>query len=280
MQSVAENIQTNREHYDHYYRAVNVGGLVGKLRNPQQFLARAKRTGSWYGVYHDGFAERIGGKSVLELGCGDGLNALLMAALGARVVAIDISAESERIIRKASGILQLEHITPVTGDFGQIPLAPASFDFVVGKEFLHHLSPELETYYMQKVASLLTPTGEARFVEPAVNSKALDTLRWMVPVPGRPSILKRRVFAKWKAEDPHPERDNSSAHYLTQGQRYFGDVRIVPYGSIDRFHRFLRKGEACDRFRVWAHGIEPKLPYWFRRRAARGQLIVYRHPRR
>ena len=47
----------------------------------------------------------------------------------------------------------------------------------MGKAFLHHLTHEDEALYLSKVAALLREGGEARFVEPAVNSRILDSVR-------------------------------------------------------------------------------------------------------
>src|SRR5262249_21657548 len=160
-------------------------------------------------------------KRVLEIGCGDGINALIMGALGAEVIANDISSESERLVREASARLRLHNVRAISGDFTKLDLPFRSFDFVVGKALLHHLTHECENEYLARIGQLLKYEGEARFFEPAINSKILDKIRWLVPVPGRPSILQKAAYARWKAEDPHPERDNSSTYYLSNGRKYF-----------------------------------------------------------
>ena len=279
MQTTDINAQKNAEHYDERYRSVNVECVVRTIRNLPQFLDDAIRTDtSWHGFYHQNFAQQIAGKKVLELGCGDGLNALIMASLGADVVANDISTESARIISEAAAILGLNNIRTACGDFAELSFEPHSFDYVVGKAFLHHLTHEQEAMYFKKIASILKPDGEARFFEPAVNSPLLDTLRWIVPLPGRPSLLSRKAFAAWKAEDPHPDRDNSSAHYLQIGKELFGEFLIEPIGSIERLCRLMPRCDFQRVYRRWAHRMEIRLPRSFRNWAARSQLIVYRHP--
>ena len=202
-----------------------------------------------------------------------------MAKLGADVVANDISSESGRIIQQAASELGLQNLRPLTGDFATLPIEEHSFDIVVGKAFLHHLTHEVETEYLAKVSRLLKRGGESRFFEPAVNSQWLDQLRWMVPVSGRPSSLSRKAFAAWKASDPHPDRDNSSEHYQKLGETYFNDVFVRPIGSIERLCRIMPKGKWNRSYRRWAHRMETKLPMFFRRLAARSQLIVFRNPR-
>jgi 2-polyprenyl-3-methyl-5-hydroxy-6-metoxy-1,4-benzoquinol methylase len=280
MASTPDNLEKNREHYDASYSQVDVPKLAEKVRDPRAFVAQARWTGSWFGMFFGGFDQRVRGKRVLELGCGLGLNALALAGLGAaEVVAVDIAAQSELIISQVAALLNLENIRAVTGDFTRLLFPAQSYDFVVAKSFVHHLTHDLEEQYVAKVAKLLKPDGEVRWVEPAVNSLWLDRLRWLVPVPGRPSILARKAFAAWKARDPHPVRDNSAAHYQRVGEKYFYEVEITPYGSIDRLHRLMPRGRFHDAFRRWAHRIETRLPMGFRRFAARVNIIVYRRPR-
>jgi ubiquinone/menaquinone biosynthesis C-methylase UbiE len=270
----------NAQHYNAIYQKVDAGGLVTKIRTLDAWLGDAIGTDtSWHGIYHDGFATHLSGKRVLEIGCGNGLNALVMAALGADVVANDIASACEAPINEAARQLGLGNISTISGDFAALSFPGKKFDIVVGKAFLHHLTHEVEDDYLRKIACLLTPTGEARFFEPATNSAMLDSIRWLVPVPGRPSVLQRHAFAEWAAADPHPQRDNSSRHFEDVGHRYFEDVQIVCIGSIERLCRLMPESEWRRAYRRWAHRMETRLPAAVRHRAARSQLIVYRQPR-
>lgn len=281
MQSVA-NLDVNKQHYDHSYSDVDVSAIVAKVRDVERFLDDATITdATWVALYQGDFRSRLRGADVLELGAGDGLNALVMAALGARVVATDISEVTPRIIADAAGRLGLSgHITALAGDFADMHFPRDSFDFVVGKAFLHHLTHEVEDRYLRNAAAVLRATGEARFTEPAINSAMLDALRWMVPVPGRPSRLNTRAWAKYKAEDPHPERDNSSRHYQEAGLRYFRDVRTIPLGGLHRLYRLLPQGDFNRAFRRAAFRAERLLPVPVRSKIAEGQVVILRQPRR
>ncbi|HEU4629852.1 MAG TPA: class I SAM-dependent methyltransferase [Gemmatimonadaceae bacterium] len=280
MQTVA-NLDTNKRHYDSSYGGVDVAAMVEKVRHVDRFLDDATVTdASWVLLYHGDFRARLRGARVLELGAGTGLNALVMAALGAHVLATDISEETPRLVRTAAAQLGLaSRIDAVAGDFVTMGLPAGAFDFVVGKAFLHHLTHEVEDAYLRETARVLRPTGEARFMEPAVNSRLLDALRWLVPVPGRPSRLHASAWAAYKAADPHPERDNSSRHYREAGLRYFDHVETVTRGGIDRLHRFLPKGELDRAFRRFAYRAERVLPHAVRHVIARGQVVILRHPR-
>lgn len=275
------NVNKNEAHYDQSYGEVSIQAIVSKIADFDAFFDDAVRTDtSWYGFYLDGFADRLKGKRVLELGCGDGVNALAMAHLGAEVVAVDISGESARVVREAAKQIDSvgNRVTALAGDFTNLRFEPQSFDYVVGKAFLHHLTHELEAEYLDKAASLLAADGEARFFEPAVNSRTLDRLRWMIPMGGRPTSLRREAFEQWKKLDPHPDRDNHWKAYLDAASHHFNDVAAYPIGSIERFHKLLPGGAFNRKYRRWAHRTDVKLPISFRRTFARSQLLVYRNP--
>lgn len=275
-------LEKNRKFYDAAYSTVDPFELVTQVRDYRGFLDDATRTDtSWVGLYVDGFRDQLPGARVLELGPGNGLNALIMATLGAEVVAVDISLRSTDILRVASQELGIaERLEAIVGDFATLPFPAASFDFIVGKAFLHHLTDEQEASYLSKAAQVLRKAGEARFVEPAVNSRVLDAIRWIVPAPGRPSVLNRTAFAAYAAVDAHPRRDNSSRHFLSVGLRHFEEVEIVPIGGIERLQRLLPRGEVNRRFRRWAFRFERLLPYNVRWVTARTQTIKMRRPRR
>lgn len=281
MTNSAKNLQKNIWHYNHLYAETEVNAICAKVRDLENFLADAAVTDtSWHGFWSGHFAKQIQGKRILELGCGNGLNALIMATLGAElVVANDISSESEKIIRQAATCLKIQNIQPLCGNFADFPIPPFSFDLVVGKAFLHHLTHDLEFEYLNKAARVLKLDGSARFQEPAVNSRLLDKLRWVVPVPGRPSILQRKAFSNWKLNDAHPERDNSSHHFSEVGKKFFDVVEITPLASIERFCRLMPRSKFQRAYRRWSHRTEKLLPMWFRLIAARSQLIVYRRPK-
>ena len=274
-------VAKNKKHYDKLYSEVNIDRMVERVRNLDGFLKDALATDtSWRGLYLGGLEKRLAGCKVLELGAGDGLNALVMAALGADVVAVDISERTPVIVEEAGRRLGLsERVAGYAADFLTMEdFAAESFDLVVGKAFLHHLDHEIEGRFLDKTAKLLKPGGEARFLEPATNSPALDRLRFMVPVPGRPSSLNKAAFTAWEEADPHPKRDNSSEHYRQVVARNFRKVDIFCIGSIERLHRLLPKGDANRSFRRLAFRAEKMLPARSNEFLARSQLIVCREP--
>ena len=272
------NFLKNKDHYETVYGREQVDSVIRCVRSIQTFLPDAIRTDtSWHGLYQNDFQNMLPGKKVLELGCGNGLNALIMAALGADVIAIDIADASKDIIEHANKALGTT-VQALVGDLSEIDLPLDTFDYVVGKAFLHHLTHEQEKKYLSISAKLLKTTGEARFFEPAINSKMIDTLRWIIPVPGRPSILNQRTFQVWKENDPHPIRDHTTAHYLAVAKLFFGEVSADYVGSLERLHRLLPSGTFNRGYRRWAHRTENFLPHWFRHAAARSQVLIFQQP--
>jgi 2-polyprenyl-3-methyl-5-hydroxy-6-metoxy-1,4-benzoquinol methylase len=271
----------NKEYFDALYAKSDVRSLVNGIRILDHFLINAIATDiSWHAIGLGGLWKKLSGLKVLELGAGDGLNALTMAALGADVVAIDISAWTSVLLREAASQLNLlGRISVHTGDFlAMSEFPPCTFDLIVGRWFLHHLDHAAEANFLQKTASVLKLTGEARFFEPATNSPALDRLGYLMPAPGRPSSLNRSAFRAWQEADRHPVRDNRSEHFREAAGKEFGAVEIVCMGCLERFHRLLPKGRLSRAYRRSALGLEKLLPARCNEVFARFQLIICREP--
>ncbi len=281
MNSSKKNTLKNEKHYDNIYSQVNIKHILNKIENLEDFMTYATQTDtSWVGLYNGNFQNQLKGKKVLELGCGDCTNAAVMAALGAEVYANDISQKSGEIIKKLNANYKFESkIEFIEGDFLKSEITNDFYDIVIGKAFVHHLTHEQEIEFTEKIVSILKPNGIVRYFEPAVNNKFLDSLRWLTPVPGRPSKIQTKKFEKWKINDPHPERDNSSKHYEKIGKEYFKETKIVPIGSIERFHRILPK-KYSRKFRRFAFRLEKKLPYSLNLSLTRSHLIEYKQPKK
>jgi len=273
-----QNQEKNKTHYEALYANYSISNILQWIYSLDKFLDSVTTTEiSWFGLYQNNFREKIKGKKVLEMGCGDCTNAAIMAALGAEVYANDIASASGEIVRNLNENYTFKHpIIFVEGDFLENNLTSQSFDFVVGKAFLHHLTLPVEKLFLKETARLLKPNGEARFFEPAVNSKILDEIRWHIPVKGRPSKFDQAAFEKWKKDDPHPDRILSSIHFKNAGQDFFSEVEIFPVGTLERFSRLLSWGESRNKFKRWALKNEKLLPVALNRDFARSQLIVYR----
>ncbi len=275
-----QNQEKNKLHYEKLYSNYDIKNILHWINNLDSFLESSLSTEtSWFAMYQDDFKSKIVEKKVLEMGCGDCVNAAVMAALGAEVYANDIASASGEIVRKLNENYTFKYpIIFVGGDFLENKLPSQSFDFVVGKAFLHHLNIPTEKLFLKETARLLKPDGEARFFEPAVNNKILDQIRWLIPVKNRPSKLQFKTFKKWKEEDPHPNRTYSSRHFEKAGNEFFEIAETYMVGTIERFNKFITPGKKRNSFKKWALKTEEKLPLFLNRSLSRSQLIIYRKP--
>ncbi len=273
------NQNKNILHYEKLYANYSIKNILYWINHLDEFLNSATTTeASWFALYKNGFREKIKGRKVLEMGCGDCTNAAVMAALGAEVYANDIATSSGIIIEKLNENYKFRYpIKFVEGDFLENQLSANSFDFVVGKAFLHHLTIPVENLFLKETARLLKPDGEARFFEPAVNSKFLDEIRWHIPVGRRPSKFHKKAFQRWKENDPHPERSFSSKHWKVAGKEYFKEVIIIPIGTLERFGKMFSWGKRRNQFKQWALKNESYLPNSINEFLTRSQLIIYRN---
>lgn len=117
-------------------------------------------------------------KTVLEYGCGDGVNTVVLSRRGANVIALDISSEllamaKQRIIKN-----QCNATTLVLGSAHALPFSDESIDIIFGISILHHLDLKMASGEVHRV---LKKGGRAIFLEPLRNSRLLSQLRRLLP---------------------------------------------------------------------------------------------------
>jgi len=121
----------------------------------------------------------VGGKRVLDLGCGSGENTALLARRGARVCAIDISESLLRLARRRVELHGVQDRTStVAASAHALPVASGSIDVVFGIAVLHHLDLAM---VRNEVMRVLRPGGRAIFQEPVRNSPLVRAVRRMIP---------------------------------------------------------------------------------------------------
>jgi ubiquinone/menaquinone biosynthesis C-methylase UbiE len=107
----------------------------------------------WYALVLE-YLVPVKGKRILEIACGRGGFANLLASRGAFVVASDFSSAALQIAKKRF-CLQGEHSSRVglaQADAQQLPYASESFDIVISCETIEHLpNPVLALKEMQRV---------------------------------------------------------------------------------------------------------------------------------
>src|SRR5690349_21347271 len=85
--------QRERQHYNRQAESLDLGTLQMPRWNIERYKNPPEST-----VFPLEYAFHllgdVSGKTVVDLGCGDGLNTVILASLGARVLAVDISDKS------------------------------------------------------------------------------------------------------------------------------------------------------------------------------------------
>lgn len=125
----------------------------------------------------------VRGKRILEVGCGAGGNAIILALKGASVVGVDISPRAIAIARQRAALHGVED----RASFHALPLEAyleqdqQPFDIICAFAFLHHVIPVLDDV----LASLHKLAHERTlflFVEPVALSATLRRLRLALPI--------------------------------------------------------------------------------------------------
>jgi len=100
--------------------------------------------------------DELGGKDVLEIGCGTGVHARLLAEAGARLTAVDLTSTAVELTRRR---LELHALGADVreADAERLPFADASFDFVWSWGVIHH-SAHTERVAAE-IARVLRPGG-------------------------------------------------------------------------------------------------------------------------
>lgn len=104
----------------------------------------------------------VHGKTVVDLGCGNGLNTVVLATLGARVIAVDDSERNLKVATKricANGVAG--RVTLVRSESGGIPVASGVVDRVLCADTLHRDGCILTA---RQIRRILKPGGAAVFV--------------------------------------------------------------------------------------------------------------------
>jgi SAM-dependent methyltransferase len=114
----------------------------------------------------------VAGRRVLDLGCGHGMAAVILARRGAMVSACDLSpgyvAEAQQRATANEAIIDF---TVAAGE--RLPFASESFDAIWGHAILHHLDLPVA---LPEIRRVLKPGGVAVFCEPW-NGNPL--IRWL-----------------------------------------------------------------------------------------------------
>ena len=165
----------------------------------------------------------LAGKSVLDVGCGDGINAMNLAMLGARVTGIDISAKAIELAKKRAEVNGVSASTTfVCSPLELAEFPDRSFDVIWGDAVLHHLIPDLD-HVMRNLVRWAKPGAIVVFGEPMNLSPWLRQLRLMLPV-------------KTDATPDERPLERSEVDIIT---RYLPDLQVRHFNLLARLNRFV-----------------------------------------
>ena len=178
------------------------------------------------------------GRRVLDVGCGEGSNAVLMARFGAEVLGIDVSPGSIALCHRRAKLDGVAHRTRFTcAPLDTVELPPGSFDVIWGDGVLHHLIPELDTV-MEKLTRWAKPGALFVFSEPVCLSPWLRRLRMNLPIHTDATPDERPLEA--------PEMALLHAHLPGLRMRWFGML-----SRLDRYVLVQRNYERSPPPRQW-----------------------------
>lgn len=212
-------------------------------------LARYARPGRLYPKeYCFRLLGDVRGKSILDVGCGEGEDAVILASLGAQVTGLDVSAGAIDLARRRAalnGVSGRARFVCAPLQAGNLP--ERSFDVLWIDNLLHHVLDDLEDTLE---ALLRAARPGALFVcsEPVNLSPALRKIRFLVPVhtevtPGeRP--LEKADLAVLRALVPGLRK----RHFTCLGRLTRFVIPDFRYESAPRWRRLLCDGlHAVDR---------------------------------
>ena len=163
------------------------------------------------------------GKTLLDIGCGDGLNAVMLAKMGARVTGLDISPGAIDVAHRRAELNGVsERMTFICAPAEIADLAPDSFDIIWGDAILHHVLGDLEEV-LQHLVRACKPSGLLLFSEPVNQANSLRRLRALIPVHTDATPDERPLI---KAE-------------LELLEKYTSNLRLRHYGLFGRLDRFI-----------------------------------------
>jgi len=189
------------------------------------------------------------GRDVLEVGCGPGVHARLLAGAGARLTALDLTATAARTTacRLARHGLR-GHVLHADGE--ALPFPDRSFDFVWSWGVVQHSADS--TALVREMTRVLRPGGRVSLM--VYHRRSLTYWAQF--------MLMRGVLQGWLLREP-PEAvasrwsDGAVARHFTRGEvrallaPAFADVRTEVFGQM---------GESVPLPAAWRRHVAPLLP--------------------
>ena len=136
--NIVENPIDNTDYWNHYYE--------NKVCSTQP---------SPFAQYASTLVEP--GRILVDLGCGNGRDAVYFASMGLKVVGMDLSASAIRMLKE-------QHIANTyffCGDFINSPIhTPGCYDYAYSRFTIHAINPKQETMLLHTMYEALKPGGK------------------------------------------------------------------------------------------------------------------------
>jgi 2-polyprenyl-3-methyl-5-hydroxy-6-metoxy-1,4-benzoquinol methylase len=122
------------------------------------------------------------GKSILDVGCGEGEDAMILARLGACVTGLDVSPKAIDLAKQRAVINGVAHRTQfICAPLNAASLPEKAFDVIWIDNVLHHVLDDLEPT-LGALLEAAKPGATILCIEPVNLNKTLRKIRFLVPV--------------------------------------------------------------------------------------------------
>jgi ubiquinone/menaquinone biosynthesis C-methylase UbiE len=186
--------------YGTAHRTMTAGELTGLLDDLEELFRRRQHLAAVE------MPSNLRGRDVLEIGSGAGAHSVVFARRGARVTALDLTAERAAATARKFDLVPGVHGLTLRGDAAMLPFPNAAFDIVYSNGVLHHTSRVADA--IKEVHRVLKPGGRALIMLYARNSFRYRAV--LLPVRG---ILQGGIWrdsqwlgraTEWMSSKPQP----------------------------------------------------------------------------
>jgi len=186
------------------------------------------------------------GKTILDVGCGEGEDAMILASLGARVTGLDVSPGAIELAKERAALNGLsDRARFVCAPLNAANLPEQSFDVIWVDNVLHHVLDDLAGT-MGALLKAAKPGALILCIEPLNLNKTLRKIRFLVPVHTEVT----------PGERPLERHEVAVLENLVPG------LRCRHFNFLGRLTRFVIPGYRYENAPAWRKALSD-LIHWF-----------------